>query len=128
MKRFTYIFLVLLLVPILSCEKEPVKTKNQVIGYWINPVYNDSTVTLDKASSFEENEYGFAFLENKLFIERKNSGWCATPPISFEDYKGTWSKSENTIQITVEYWGGITDYEWEIISVHDTQLIVKKLN
>jgi hypothetical protein len=131
MKRFAYVFFMLYLILTFSCEKdrekEHVLSNNQVIGYWVNPVYTDSTITFDKATSLKENDYCFAFLKDRLFIERKNSGWCGTPPISFADYEGTWSKADNTIQIKVGYWGGLINYEWKIISVNDEKLVIKEI-
>lgn len=131
MKPYFYILFTIFLFTLFACENKDEKDKDistdMVIGYWVNPVYTDSTITFDKATSLKENEYCFAFLEDKLFIERKNSGWCGTPPISYADYEGTWSRFESTIQITVGYWGGLNNYEWKIVNLNDKKLSVLKI-
>jgi len=127
MKNSTLLILVLVLLAFASCEKrEPtlVTEEEYLYGYWINPVADDSLITYEKAKSFEEHGYGMAFKRDKVFLERKNAGWCGTPPITYSDYEGFWLISDSVINITVEYWGGLIDYEWKIVSVDNHHLTV----
>jgi len=122
--------LFLSMILLIACEKEiePVTdVSDNLIGYWINPVINDTILTYEKANVFIDNDYGFAFKSGQIFIERKNAGWCGTPPISYADFEGTWIKTGSIINITVGYWGGLADYQWKIISIDKNKLAIVRL-
>lgn len=70
----------------------------------------------------EEGQYCFGFKENGEFTERKNAGWCGTPPISYADFDGNWTINDSIVEINVEYWGGMAYYKWKIISLHEQQM------
>ena len=115
----------------LACEKEnnpELGDTISLIGYWVDPQINDSIFTFEKAEKLPDNDYGLAFKEGQEFLERKNSGWCGTPPISYSDYAGTWNLDGPIINITVGYWGRIVDYKWRIISIEKNKLIIYKIN
>lgn len=128
------IFGCLLLVCLLfACEKQNeqiIQKKNlqdspntkDLIGSWINPQYLDSLVIYDRSDSLKENNYGFSFKLDNKFIERKNSGWCGTPPISYADYNGTFEINDTIVTINVAYWGGKIKYVWKIVSIDDDNL------
>ncbi len=112
---------------LLACEKNNenlAANPDQLIGSWFNPHYNDSIVTYERSEGLVENDYGFSINEDRTFIERKNAGWCGTPPISYADYDGTWSKNDSIIEISVGYWGGTSEYTWKMVSVDETTLII----
>jgi len=119
------LIILLFVISIIACEKNNenlAANPDQLIGSWFNPQYNDSIVTYERSEGLVENEYGFSFKEDKTFIERKNAGWCGTPPISYADFDGTWSKIDSIIEITVDYWGGTANYTWKIVSVDEATL------
>lgn len=125
--------LILFLFPILliSCEKEQeliIDNSNDLMGCWISPVVNDSVMEYSKAESLKDNEYGFEFKSGQVFIERKNAGWCGTPPIAYADFEGTWQQYDSLLVITVDYWGGTADYEWKIISIDEHSLKIYKIS
>lgn len=127
--RISLITLIISLT-LIACEKE----KNQIntdanllIGSWINPQYNDTLVTFDRFNSLKDNDYGFSIIYDSKFIERKNSGWCATPPIFYSDYEGNWTQNDSIISITVGYWGGLVDYKWEIVTINENNLTIISL-
>lgn len=128
MKKIICPFLMFSLIGlmIVSCEKndDNINTKSNPLiqGSWINPIYNDSTIILEKSNDLKSNDYGIAFNDNGLLVERKNSGWCATPPIAYSDFNGTWAIKDSVIQITVDYWGGKADYIWKIVSIDKYKL------
>lgn len=127
MKTLKNILLLCAFFAFMACtenENFGVNEDDQLIGYWINPVYNDSTITYEKANSLKENDYGFTIKANQQFEERKNSGWCGTPPISYADYEGTWSYNDSILQIEVEYWGGMANYTWKVMMVDQYELII----
>lgn len=120
---------VLLVIFIFACENHSesnTKNPDLLLGYWVDPIFTDSTTTFKKATTLKENEYGIVFQPGKLFIERKNSGWCGTPPVAYADFEGTWSRNDSIIKITVGYWGGLVDYKWVIYSLDEKNLILVK--
>jgi hypothetical protein len=67
----------------------------------------------------------YRFNSDGTLIERKNSGWCGTPPISYADYSGNWTILNDTlIQISVGYWGGSEKYNLDIESISSDSLQV----
>ena len=125
MRTKTRLIIIMLGIAFIACEKnDENKTANsaQLIGSWHNLIYTDSIVTFTRSASLEENEYGFSFNEDNSFIERKNSGWCGTPPVSYTDFDGTWTNNDTIIEISVGYWGGSAEYKWKIVTVDDVNL------
>ena len=128
MKNLLWLLLPLLLI---SCQEDQellIQNSDELMGSWTNQVVNDSIMEFTKAGSLKDNEYGFEFKPNQVFIERKNSGWCGTPPISYADFEGTWQRQDSILIITVDYWGGTADYKWEIISVDENNLKIYKVS
>lgn len=129
MKMAIISFITLLFI-LTSCEKENQtinQTPGSLIGCWINPQYNDSIVIYEKAPALIEG-YGFNFKYNDSLIERKNAGWCGTPPITFGDFDGTYSVNDSIITASVGYWGGTTGYTWKLLSLDNESLTLKLLN
>jgi hypothetical protein len=125
MKTLNKMILFLSIIILIACEKsnEPiVNDSDKLIGYWINPVAIDTVWKYERANTLKDNDYGFAFKSGQLFVERKNAGWCGTPPISYTDFDGTWTKNDSVINITVGYWGGLADYQWKIILIDNNSL------
>ena len=92
-------------------------------GTWVRAESNENVTILNGSDELNEHEYGFIIYANGEFVERKNSGWCATPPISYANFNGKWKAiSENLLEITVGYWGGTTSYLMEIVSLYNNQL------
>jgi hypothetical protein len=118
-----------LLFPWFACE-ENVVTVNEgaeinteyLTGCWIHPQYKDSTITYEKSGKLSDQEYGFSFKPENKFLERKNIGWCGTPPVSYGDYEGTWTRNDSILDISVGYWGGTEDYKWKIMSMDQHHL------
>jgi hypothetical protein len=110
-----------------SCQKlaDQVATGNpELIGSWIDPQYTDTLITYTRAENLVENQYGITFEANDKLIQRQNSGWCGTPPISTADYEGTWHCNDSVINFIVGYWGGTADFTWKIITLNNRKLVV----
>lgn len=130
MKTVNKIILFLSIFTLIACDKKDelnLFDSEDLYGYWINPVSIDSISTFERVNSLKDNDYGIAFKSGYVFIERKNSGWCGTPPISYADYGGTWSQTDSIVNITVGYWGGSADYQWKIISIDKNELKISRL-
>ncbi len=110
-----------------SCTKEEIKIDqdNLLIGIWIYSDFQDNTAIYTRDQEFVDN-HCYKFNTDGTLNERKNSGWCGTPPISYADYTGSWSVLNDTlIQIKVGYWGGTMSYKLDIESVSADSLKVQ---
>lgn len=120
MKVTHYFFLLLFSIVLLtSCENDIDLKSDEaelIIGHWISPVYIDTLVQYTRAEGLNENDYGISFNPGNSLVERQNAGWCGTPPISFANYNGTWSKTGDIIDITVDFWGGKVYNKWKVIA------------
>jgi hypothetical protein len=115
----------------MSCEKNDdiyIFSEELLIGYWVNLQMNDTLYTFDRSDQLKENEYGCGFKTGGIFIERKNSGWCGTPPITYDNFEGAWVRNDSIINIFTRYWGGTADYRWKIIHVDSHKLKISKLS
>ena len=111
-----------------ACKKseESINTNPEtLIGNWVLPVYNDATTTFARANSLMDNDYGISFQNNGKLIERKNAGWCGTPPITYADYEGNWSGNDSIINIAVGYWGGTSEFTWKIVTLDNNHLTIQ---
>jgi hypothetical protein len=130
MKTPVRLIIFLFAFSIIACEKNnenAAVNADQLIGSWFNPQYNDSIVIYKRSEGLVDNEYSFTFKEDKSFLERKNSGWCGTPPISYADFDGIWSNNDSIVEITVDYWGGTAEYIWKVVSIDDFTLVIKRI-
>ncbi len=125
--------LILITIFAISCDDSSTITNPDLIGSskllhgtWVYDNFTDDITTLKRTVKLDSSSYGFIFFENGSFLERKSSDWCGTPPISYANFSGTWTLAgENYINISVGYWGGITNYRIEVISISDTELKIK---
>lgn len=131
MKTILKTVLFLLLVTTIGCSQSepiPINESNKLIGHWINPVYNSngSELQLTRASSLKEGEYGISFLEETQCVER-SSGWCGTPPLSFMDFKGSWTRTDSVLIMTIDNGLGMQNIKWLIKTLDDKTLILERM-
>jgi len=135
MKKLCLLFI---LVFFLACEKENPEVKNlgentSIIGTWVDmadPLYSpeEGHTRLERSEELDPDHYGFTFHGDGSFTERKNSGWCGTPPITYGNFEGTWEPlSDTLLDITVAYWGGILTYQMHIVSLEGDELKIRYL-
>ncbi len=121
-------FFFILSLVFVSCGKEVAFTEmdNALTGNWINPTYHEESILiLDKSNELKKNEYGYTFKRDGRFIARIYAGFCGTPPITTNDYKGTWTRVDSTLFIQVDYRAGQAMYRWRILSLSNSQLKVR---
>lgn len=129
MKTGLNIILILGFIALFACEEgdENIVNTDNLTGYWVNRQVSDTTITFQRSAGLKDNDYGIAFKDDGTFTERKNAGWCGTPPITYSDFEGTWTKNDSIVNITVGYWGGSVDYQWKVIRLDNKELIIKLL-
>ena len=124
---FYYTLFLFSLVGLGSCEND-IELKSDeaelLIGNWISPVYIDTLVQYTRSEALIENDYGISFSSGNTLVERQNAGWCGTPPISFANYNGTWSKIGDIIDINVDFWGGKVNHKWKVIAIDPNTLTI----
>jgi len=127
--KYLKIIIFVLVYLFLACEKEkiePIDMPAELYVVWLENGYDKDVSIFEKSSEFDENKYGFQLLSNGKFMERKNSGWCGTPPIAYENYEGKWSKvSDSLINVETTYWGGTMVFDMEIVSMKQNELKVR---
>lgn len=130
MKTILKTVLFLLLVTTIGCEDNDdtiaINESNKLIGHWINPVYKDSELQLTRASSLKSDGYGLSFLEKNQCVER-SSGWCGTPPLTFSDFKGSWTRTDSVVMVTIDNGLGMQNIKWVIKTLDDKTLILERM-
>lgn len=124
---FYFLLLVYSMVFLSSCENDnELKSDNAelLVGTWISPVYIDTLVQYTRAEALKENDFGISFNSENSLVERQNAGWCGTPPISYVNYNGTWSKTGDIIDISVDFWGGKANHKWKVIAIDEKTLTI----
>ena len=130
MKKFVFLLLMVLMA---ACGKEFLEVGDLganvgIIGTWIEEGTMGDTTLLKRAGELDEHKYGFVLKQDGTFIERKNSGWCGTPPIAYADYEGAFEVvSDSLLSITVAYWGGMMTYQIRVLSLGTEDLAIKYL-
>ena len=116
---------ILLLTVFFSCEQNEdiLDTNNLLLGSWIEPSYNSEATIYTRGSSLPTENHGISFSENGEFIEC-SSGWCATPPLSYTDYIGSFEIDDTLITITTASFPN--RYQWRIISLTEEKLVIKR--
>jgi hypothetical protein len=111
----TIVFISLLFI-IGGCSKEnmDLNPDNLLIGVWNFSEFRDNTYIYTRSNDFVDGPC-YKFNSDGTLTERKNSGFCGTPPISYADYTGSWSMINDTlINVTSGYWGGTMTYMLDI--------------
>lgn len=126
------LFLITLLV-LTSCEEnmreaDMLGANADIIGTWVENGYEDDVTLLERAQSLDASKYGFTINEDGTFIEHKNAGWCATPPITYDNFEGDWEAvSDSLLEINVGYWGGTMTYQMRIVFLDQDSLGIRYL-
>ena len=115
-----FILTLILCSMLFSCNKEEIKIdpNNLLIGTWNYAGYHNNTSIYARNLDFSNN-HCYRFSSDGILVERNIAGFCATPPVSYDNYDGTWTILNDTlIQIHVEYFdGSMRTYRLDINSV-----------
>ena len=130
MKKLAFMVALTLLV---SCEEnlqdtEALGENAGIVGTWVEEGYEDDITLLERSDLLDETRYGFTVKDDGVFIERKNAGWCGTPPIYYDNFDGMWvALSDSLLEITVGYWGGTMTYQMRIVFLDQEKLGIRYL-
>ena len=130
MSKWILLFVVVLLTACESdmAELEALGSNSGIVGTWVEDAYMGDTLLFQRARQLDEVKYGFIIGDDGTFLERKNAGWCATPPITYENFEGAWEAvSDSLLDIKVAYWGGMMTFQIRIISLDEEKLVIKYL-
>jgi len=131
MHNAKFISLVLLIFSLVNgcTTSTSLDNSSELTGTWVLQDESDGTSILKRAKKLDNDKYGFIIKGNGTFLERKNSGWCGTPPISYANFEGTWiQESDSVLKIETGFWGGVTKYQIEIVSLFKNVLTIKYSN
>ncbi|MCG1034985.1 hypothetical protein [Polaribacter sargassicola] len=123
--NFKNSILILFTLLFFSCEENQITldADNLLLGNWVEPVYNGETTTYKRGESLPNKGYGISFNQQNIYTER-TSGWCGTPPLSYFNVEGTFELKNQIINISKQSFP--TDYALKIVSLTETELVVKK--
>ena len=134
MRKIIFFFSILLTINVSSCKQNEdfIDPQNLLIGTWVYKDYVqiDSTqyaIVYERKAKFDDNNSGISFKVNSQLIERKNVGWCGTPPISYGEYGGNFYLKDKVITTNSDSWNGKILQRYEVISVDDKLLKIKRL-
>ncbi len=127
--RFIFIQFIVLVV-FVGCSKHDDKvltnSSELYVGTWVNSQFTDSVYIISRSNDFVDNQDGFRINADGTFVQRINSGGCATPPISYANYPGSWTLfPDNTLFIESENWRGVISFEIEIVEVDKDKMVYK---
>lgn len=124
------IFFTIIIIVIFSCSKAPNEptADYEIYGAWVEAGIDSNLSVFHKSLGLDSTKMGWIFYDDGKLIERNNAGWCGTPPIFYKNYEGNWKfESNNTIKITVGYWGGIRNYSFRIVSLDSKEMKIMYL-
>jgi hypothetical protein len=118
--KYFKILLLLFAVTLNSCKKDDIKIDpdNLLIGSWYFADSDNEFMVYTRSASIPDNKQGYNFRGDGTLIVRDLDGWCATPPVSYANFDGTWKVLNDTL-VSVErnYWGGTLSCKLDIESV-----------
>jgi hypothetical protein len=100
-------------------------------GTWVFDSWENNTSTYRSAKELEDDSAGYIFNPDGTLTVRQTIGKCATPPVTYDNFAGTWKNLTNdTIAIQADYWMTHSDknkqlnYKMYVVSSDDKTLKV----
>jgi hypothetical protein len=122
------LLIILVIISSMSCKDSIVGlNQHDFVGVWIQKKSISDTLIFERSKKLSDDLPGYFFSLDEKVVERKNAGWCGTPPITYANYEGEWKLINNSyLQINVGFWGGTTIYGLELISCSNKTLVLKR--
>lgn len=132
MAKNTFIIIALLFVGLLSGCSKKYDPENPIQGLWVLDNYEniagEEIISFHRAPKFDQDKAGYAIRAKNLLISRQNSGWCATPPVAYNETQGAWEKDGSKLLLNGIFWGGKFTNEYEIREINGEKLKLKQLS
>ncbi|MDO9511767.1 MAG: hypothetical protein Q7J34_08405 [Bacteroidales bacterium] len=127
--KYLGIIVLLTILSFNSCKKESYTPgfEERLKGHYINPQYSDQKILFEKSHKLKEKVYGISLLDNHQCVERRNIGFCGTPPVVFDDYHGEWTLADSVLSLRLESLEGIQNFHWKILLLDNKHLLVEIL-
>lgn len=124
------VLLGLLSISALSITNKGKNNSDDILGYWVVEKWDsDGTVTYRKVRIIPADSPGLEFIAGGELQDKKNSGWCGTPPISYGFFKGNWEISEkNILSLKSRYWGGSESSRFKIIELTKKEMVLELID
>lgn len=125
-KPIKSILFLLVITTLFSCQENndiPINENNLLLGNWMYDSYENQITTYRRVANLPEENYGFSFKTNGIYIER-SSGWCGTPPLTFFDTEGNWQLEASILKIDTQGWQG--NVHWEISLLTEEKLSIQR--
>ncbi len=102
-----------------------------LLGSWNEIGWEDGAVqVLQRSQQLDGDKYGITFFGNGSYIECANGdGLCINGQFVYQRYEGNWVRQKNG-RIIIElpgHWGGLKNYEVEIIDFSEDELRLRYL-
>ncbi|WP_299899777.1 hypothetical protein [uncultured Aquimarina sp.] len=105
------------------------KLERKILGKWSFFSEMNEKGAWKKVEKLDPNKSGMEFKKDGILIVQMNSGSCATPPISYDNYDGIWKKtSDSTLVISHGFWGGKLESNILIKTLNNKKLVFEILN
>lgn len=119
----TLLFSIIILA---SCGKSQHPALTDYMGFWAGgDTCGVEHYGFERVDVMPSDRYGFEIRSDGTLIENKNSGWCGTPPITYDRFNGVWEAvEEDLLSVKSDYWGGQLEMDWTIIHVDADSLVL----
>lgn len=126
MGKAKYIFLSISIL-LLTSFTDDNKENRLLLKIWTIESYKDGVSTYKSQDNFLENSE-IQFEENGVLKIKRNIGWCATPPITYQIVDGKWKMTTDSI-IHLEYknWNGNVYEKRKIVELTSDKLVLQVL-
>ena len=126
MKLLSYV-LILLILPVTGAfDSAENKETGILFQKWVFVDSNEEGGRYESRPQWQEDQSGMEFMKDGTMVIRQNAGWCGTPPITYSNFSGTWTKiSKTELALEHEYWGGTIKSTLTIVKLNKKELLVK---
>ncbi len=127
-------FLLGIVFLLFSCSKDPdlgnaLGINSGIIGSWKEKGFEGDVQYYQRSADLDFSVHGFMLGEEGSYKERAIEGWCATPPVSYATYEGSWEVlSDSLLDVVVGYWGGTRTYQIRILFLEGDELGIRFLS
>ncbi|MFY0671920.1 MAG: hypothetical protein JXQ87_00865 [Bacteroidia bacterium] len=108
---------------------EKLSLAQSVEGTWVQTHYASGKYEFTRSKTFLRQNPGLRFNKNGAMVSRANASWCGTPPITYNNYSGSYSINEkdSTIHAIYDFWGGKVDQVFLVKLIGKSELVLESI-